>query len=109
MLRRWAAARKAAWHGAMEATIFSAWIYDTLKPYAQQLCMGHPAKIEGYYRRQEQKRSHRCTHDCRSAAMQPAACLLCVTTTAERLDACYAIATWWYNNRCACRTKWPVC
>jgi transposase len=31
-LRRWAAARKRGWHGAMEATLFSAWIYDTLKP-----------------------------------------------------------------------------
>src|ERR1700692_150185 len=47
VLRRWAAARKRAWHGAMEATIFSAWIYDTLKPYAQQLSMGHPAKMKG--------------------------------------------------------------
>lgn len=46
VLRRWAAARKRAWHGAMEATIFSAWIYDTLKPYAQQLSMGHPAKMK---------------------------------------------------------------
>ena len=34
------------WHGAMEATIFSAWIYDTLNPYAQQLDMGHPAKMK---------------------------------------------------------------
>jgi hypothetical protein len=32
--------------GAMEATIFSAWIYDTLKPYAQQLSMGHPGKMK---------------------------------------------------------------
>jgi transposase len=46
VLRRWAAARKRAWHGAMEATIFSSWIYDTLKPYAQQLSMGHPAKMK---------------------------------------------------------------
>jgi len=30
----------------MEATLFSAWIYDTLKPYAQQLLMGHPAKMK---------------------------------------------------------------
>ena len=34
------------WHGAMEATIFSAWIYDTLKPYAERLEMGHPAKMK---------------------------------------------------------------
>jgi len=30
----------------MEATLFSAWIYDTLKPYAQQLCMAHPARMK---------------------------------------------------------------
>jgi transposase len=46
VLRRWAAARKGPWCGAMEATLFSAWIYDTLKPYAQQLSMGHPAKMK---------------------------------------------------------------
>jgi transposase len=45
-LRRWAAARKRVWHGAMEATLFSARIYDTLKPYAKQLSMGHPAKMK---------------------------------------------------------------
>ena len=36
-LCRWAKRRQVAWQGAMEATLFSAWIYDTLKPYAQQL------------------------------------------------------------------------
>ncbi len=30
----------------MEATLFSAWIYDTLKPYAEKLVMGHPAKMK---------------------------------------------------------------
>src|ERR1700751_2154974 len=30
----------------MEATLFSGWIYDTLKPYAKQLSMGHPAKMK---------------------------------------------------------------
>lgn len=46
VLRRWAECRQQAWHGAMEATLFSAWIYDTLKPYAEQLAMAHPAKME---------------------------------------------------------------
>lgn len=46
VLRRWAEARKQPWIGAMEATLFSAWIYDTLKPYAQQLLMGHPARMQ---------------------------------------------------------------
>jgi transposase len=46
VLRRWAEGRREPWSGAMEATLFSAWIYDTLKPYAQQLVMGHPAKMK---------------------------------------------------------------
>jgi len=46
VLRGWAASLPQPWHGAMEATIFSAWIYDTLKPYAERLEMGHPAKMK---------------------------------------------------------------
>ena len=46
VLRQWAAAQPQPWRGAMEATLFSAWIYDTLRPYAQQLDMGHPARMK---------------------------------------------------------------
>jgi transposase len=46
VLRSWAASLPQPWHGAMEATIFSAWIYDTLEPYAERLEMGHPAKMK---------------------------------------------------------------
>src|SRR5579864_4955923 len=45
-LRAWAAGQAQPWRGAMEATLFSAWIYDTLKPYAQQLDMAHPARMK---------------------------------------------------------------
>src|SRR6202167_2277247 len=45
-LRAWAEDLREPWCGAMEATLFSAWIYDTLKPYAQRLAMGHPAKMK---------------------------------------------------------------
>jgi transposase len=45
-IRQWAAHRTQPWHGGMEATLFSAWIYDTLKPYATQLQMGHPARMK---------------------------------------------------------------
>ena len=45
-LRQWASKRTQSWHGAMEATLFSAWIYDTLKPYAAKLEMGHPAMMK---------------------------------------------------------------
>ena len=46
VLRQWAAARPQPWRGAMEATLFSGWIYDTLKPYGEQLEMAHPAKMK---------------------------------------------------------------
>ena len=45
-LREWAASRACPWQGAMEATLFSAWIYDTLQPHAEKLLMGHPAKMK---------------------------------------------------------------
>jgi transposase len=45
-LRSWAEGLREPWCGAMEATLFSAWIYDTLKPYAERLVMGHPAKMK---------------------------------------------------------------
>lgn len=46
VLRAWAAKRTEAWHGAMEATLFSSWIYDTLQPYAAKLEIGHPAMMK---------------------------------------------------------------
>ena len=45
-LRQWASKRTQPWHGAMEATLFSAWIYETLEPYAAKLQMGHPARMK---------------------------------------------------------------
>ncbi len=46
VLRQWASARRQPWRGALEATLFSSWIYDTLKPYGEQLEMAHPAKMK---------------------------------------------------------------
>ena len=46
VLRSWAETRTYAWHGAMEATLFSGWIFDTLKPYAVKLEMAHPAMVK---------------------------------------------------------------
>jgi transposase len=45
-LRGWAEARSYGWQGAMEATLFSGWIFDTLKPYALKLEMAHPAMLK---------------------------------------------------------------
>jgi transposase len=43
VLREWAQKRTVAWQGAMEATLFSGWIYDVLKPFAAELQMGNPS------------------------------------------------------------------
>lgn len=40
-LNRWAGGIDARWSGAMEATLFTGWIYDELLPYADKLEVGH--------------------------------------------------------------------
>lgn len=45
-LRTWAEKRTQPWKGAMESTLFSSWIYDTLQPYSAELAMGHPAMMK---------------------------------------------------------------
>lgn len=41
-IRSWIAKRNTPWIGAMEATLFTGWIYDLLKPAARQMKVGHP-------------------------------------------------------------------
>lgn len=40
-LNRWARGIEVPWSGAMEATLFTGWVYDELLPYAEQLEAGH--------------------------------------------------------------------
>jgi transposase len=46
ILIAWAEARPRPWIGAMEATLFTGWIYDVLKPMAQELKVAHPAMLK---------------------------------------------------------------
>ena len=41
-LDEWADSMSQPWRGAMEATLFTGWIYDFLKPRAEQLSVAHP-------------------------------------------------------------------
>lgn len=41
-LKQWAEKLPTPWIGSMEATIFTGWIYDFLKPYARELQVGNP-------------------------------------------------------------------
>jgi transposase len=64
-LREWASKRTEPWHGAMEATLFSGWIYDALKPFAAELQMGHPAMMKaiGASKKKNDKLDARKTSD----------------------------------------------
>lgn len=44
-LARFAAGLEPGWMGALEATLFTGWIYDFLKPLAGALHVGHPLRL----------------------------------------------------------------
>jgi len=46
VLLAWCNARPRPWMGAMEATLFTGWIYDLLKPLARELKVAHPAMLK---------------------------------------------------------------
>lgn len=45
-LRAWLAELPGPWMGALEATIFTGWIYDFLKPHALELKVAHPEMLK---------------------------------------------------------------
>lgn len=45
-LKQWAEEQATPWVGAMEATIFTGWVYDVLKPLAQELKVAHPQMMK---------------------------------------------------------------
>jgi len=45
-LRQWLADLPGTWMGAMEATLFTGWIYDFLKPHAVELKVAHPEMLK---------------------------------------------------------------
>ncbi len=46
VLQQWAESLERPWIGALEATLFSEWIYDLLEPYSQELKVAHPAMLK---------------------------------------------------------------
>lgn len=45
-LADWAEKLQKPWVAAMEATMFTGWVYDFLKPYAQELKVAHPEMLK---------------------------------------------------------------
>lgn len=48
-LSAWADATPQPWIGALEATMFTGWIYDHLRPHAQELIVAHPAMLKAIF------------------------------------------------------------
>src|SRR5919112_3523942 len=46
VLLAWCNTRPRPWMGAMEATLFTGWIYDLLKPLTKELKVAHPAMLK---------------------------------------------------------------
>ncbi len=44
-LTRWARELRGPWTGAMEATLFTGWIYDHLREHARELKVAHPLRL----------------------------------------------------------------
>ena len=45
-LKKWLTELPGPWLGAMEATLFTGWVYDFLKPHAVELKVAHPAMLK---------------------------------------------------------------
>jgi len=45
-LQQWQSELPGPWYGAMEATIFTGWVYDFLRPHAVELKVAHPAMLK---------------------------------------------------------------
>lgn len=45
-LLRWIKSLPQPWVAAMEATLFTGWMYDFLKPYAKDLVVAHPEMLK---------------------------------------------------------------
>jgi transposase len=69
-LDQWMKTLPAPWTVAMEATMFTGWIYDHLLPHAAAVKVAHPLMLRAIAGRQEEERPHRCKQDLRLLAMR---------------------------------------
>jgi len=99
-LLAWAQSRTAPWAGAMEATIFTGWVYDLLKPMAFDLKAAHPLMLRAIIASKKKTTASMpanwptpCAATCcRNATSLPARSVNCA--------ACCATGTWFCARRC---------
>lgn len=71
-LVQFAQSRTRPWVGAMEATLFSGWIWDTLSPYAEELRVGHPLRLKRLSKNKNDKVDAKLLADLLRADLFPA-------------------------------------
>ena len=69
-LDRWMKTLPQPWTAAMEATIFTGWIYDHLQASCSGAEGGASADAAGHRGGEKEERSHRCQQDCRLPALR---------------------------------------
>ncbi len=62
-LDRWMKKLPQAWTAAMEATVFTGWIYDHLQPHAAALKVAHPLMLRAIAAAKKKNDSDRCPQD----------------------------------------------
>ncbi len=68
-LDRWMKTLPQPWTAAMEATVFTGWIYDQLQPHAAALKVAHPLMLRAIAAAKKEERSHRRQQDLRLPAL----------------------------------------
>ena len=94
---------------AMEATIFTGWIYDHLLPHAEKVKVAHPLMLRAIAaaKKKNDKIDASKIADCLRCDFLPSAIWLRRRsgTGAGRS----VIGTCWSGRRCRCRTEFPDC
>ena len=54
-VREWASGLRKPWVGAMEATLFTGYVYDVLKPYAKELKVANPLLLKAFEKHKNDK------------------------------------------------------
>ena len=101
-LTAWAAAIERPWAGALEASMFSGWVYDELRPRARRLDVTHPLMLQASTC--SKKKNGRLDADKIRGLLRCDLLQRCYTWRRPRFascGACGAIATCWCAKRCA--------
>src|SRR5262249_50320281 len=99
-LDRWMKTLPQPWTAAMEATMFTGWIYDHLKPHATALKVAHPLMLRAIAaaKKKNDRIDANKICDCLRCDFLPV-CYMASTAIREG-DAPCAIATCWFGRWC---------